>query len=165
MGVTYHYANLTKCEWFAADALGGDAKARGLGLNLTARAFDLLLLGGHAQSVSGSVDLGRWSGDRVTLIGDTDDDWPRYLEEFTDIQADVILLVYAYDGFERIASAAEKDDGLFMELCHLVLTRQALELEPHLRQHFGANFRQRYKDLCGERGWFKPKDVAFPAGS
>jgi hypothetical protein len=56
---------------------------------------------------------------------------------------------------------AEADTGLFMELCHLVATRQALQLEAHMRDRFGANFRQRYKTLCQESGWFKPKDVAF----
>lgn len=46
MGTTYHYANLTKREWFCTDALGGSAKLSGLGLNLTARGFDLLLVHG-----------------------------------------------------------------------------------------------------------------------
>jgi hypothetical protein len=165
MGVTYHYSNLTKREWFAADALDGNSKRGGLGLGLTARAFDLLLLGGQPAPASGKVHLGRWSCDSVTLIGDTDENWLRYLEEFSDIDADVILMMYAEDGFENIGTAAEGDRSLFMELCHLVVTRQALQLEAEMTRQFGPNFRKRYKDFCAERHWFKPKDVAFPAGS
>ena len=111
------------------------------------------------------VDVGRWSCDSITLIGNTDDDWLRYSEEFADVHADVILLVYSRDGFEDIASAAENDEPLFMELCHLVVTRQALELEPHMKQKFGTNFRQRFKDYCRNQPGFKPKDVTFPSGS
>jgi hypothetical protein len=164
MGTTYRYANLTKREWFDADALGGSSKAGGLGLSLTARAFDLLLVSGHPHAPSRGVSWGRWARDSIALIGDADDEWPRYREEFADIGADVILMLYARDGFERIGSAAEEDPELFMELCHLVVTRQALQLEPHMKERFGANFRQRYKKLCEERGGFKPKDVVFAEG-
>ena len=166
MGITYHYANLTKREWFVADALGGNPKAYGVGHSLAARALSLLLLDGNPRAASPPVGAGRWSRDSIALIGDTDEDWLRYLEEFADIEADVILLVmYARDGFEDIASAAENEDGLFMQLCHMVVTRQALGLEPHMKQKFGTNFRQRYKDYCLKNPRFKPKDVAFPAGA
>jgi hypothetical protein len=111
------------------------------------------------------IDVGRWAYDSIALVGDTDDNWLRYNEEFADIEADVILLVYAYDGFEDIASAAEAHEDVFVQLCHMVVTRQALELEPHMKQKFGTNFRQRYKDYCRQHPRFKPKDVAFPRGS
>ena len=165
MGITYHYASLTKREWFSADALGGNSKFSGIGLSLTARAFDLLLVRSHERAATETVKPGRWSSDSIALIGDTEDDWLYYLKEFTDIEADVILMVYFSDGFERIASAAADDSGLFMELCHLVTTRQAMQLESHMKQSFGAKFLQRYKDLCSERSWFTPKNVAFPARS
>jgi hypothetical protein len=44
MGTAYHYANLTKREWFPTDALGGNAKLTGSGRSLTARAFERLLV-------------------------------------------------------------------------------------------------------------------------
>ena len=88
MGTTYHYANLTKREWFSTDALGGSAKLSGLGLNLTARGFDLLLVHGFATSTSDSaVRPGRWAGDAVAIIGDTDDNWLQYHDEFADLTA------------------------------------------------------------------------------
>jgi hypothetical protein len=165
MGTTYHYASLTRREWFPTDALGGSPKVGGLGLNLTARGFELLLVRGHAPAAADSrVRTGRWSGDAIAIIGDTDDDWLRYNDEFADLTADVILLVASLDGFERIGDAAEEDGGLFMQLCHLVVTRQAPELEPHLRQRFGARFWSRYQDLCRERSWFKPRDIARAGG-
>jgi hypothetical protein len=161
MGTTYHYASLTKREWFPTDALGGNPKLGGLGLNLTARGFDLLLVRGQAPAVAADlVCAGRWSGDAVAIIGDTDEEWLRYNDEFADLTADVILLVAARDGFDRIGDAAEEDSGLFMQLCHLVVTRQAPELEPQMRQRFGTRFWSRYQDLCHERSWFKPRDVA-----
>jgi hypothetical protein len=165
MGTTYSYANLTQREWFSADALGGSSKSSGLGFNLGARAFDLLLVRGGGHSPSDPVRMGRWAGDSIAIVGDDDGEWLRYLEEFADLGADVILLVHAHDGFERLGEAAERDDGLFMQLCHLVVTRQALQLEPDMKSRFGANFRQRYKDLCAENRWFKPKDISRVAGS
>jgi hypothetical protein len=168
MGTTYHYTNLTKREWFSVSALGGNPKLSGLGRNLTARAFDLLLVGNkNSQPVSDPVQLGRWAGDTIVIIGDSDDNWLQYNKEFADIEADVILLllINACDGFKSIAAAAENDDGLFMQLCHLVVTRQALQLEPHMKEHFGKDFRERYKRLCNQRQWFHPKDVSKPAKS
>ncbi len=92
MGTTYHYTNLTKREWFSTDSLGGDAKFRGLGLSLTARAFDILLIRSPTLTMhDGPVGMGRWSGDSIAIIGDSDDNWLKYNEEFADLTADVIL--------------------------------------------------------------------------
>ncbi|WP_020470856.1 hypothetical protein [Zavarzinella formosa] len=164
MGITYHYANLTKREWFSTDALGGNPKFGGVGLNLTARGFDLLLVRGYTQAgTDGPVRVGRWSGDSVTIVGDTDDDWLRYHDEFADLTADIILLVVSCDGFERVGDAAAEDSGLFMQLCHLVMTRQAPELEAHMRQRFGMRFYSQYQEQCRESSSFKPKDLVRPA--
>ena len=166
MGTTYNYANLTKREWFATDALGGSAKLSGLGLNLTARAFNLLLVQGYAPTAAADpIRPGRWAGDAVAIIGDTDDNWLRYNDEFADLAADVILLVFSCDGFERIASVAEEDSHLFIQICHLVVTRQAPDLEPHVKQWLGTSIRQRYKDLLPRRSFVQAEgDVARPAG-
>jgi hypothetical protein len=163
MGTTYHYANLTKREWFSTDALGGNPKFGGLGLNLTARGFDLLLVRNDTPTVADApVHVGRWSSDAIAIIGDTDDNWLQYNSEFADLTADVILLVVSYDGFERVGDAAEGDSSLFMQLCHLVVTRQAPKLEAQMRVRFGMSFWQRYKDLCRDRMWFRPRDIARP---
>ena len=162
MGTTYHYANLTKREWFSTDALGGNPKLSGLGLNLTARAFDLLLVQGFAPvAIESPVRLGRWAGDSISIIGDTDDNWLQYYEEFADLTADIILLIIARDGFDRIGDAAEKDSGLFVQLCHLLATRQAPTLEPLMKQRFTTQLWQRYKELCHGTS-FKRRDIARP---
>ncbi|VTR96260.1 unnamed protein product [Gemmata massiliana] len=163
MGTTYHYASLTKREWFSTDTLGGNSKFRGLGLNLTARGFDLLLVRDLAPvAPAGPVRAGRWAGDAVAIISDTDDEWLRYYDEFADLTADIILLVVSHDGFDRIGDAAAEGSGLFMELCHLVVTRQTPVLEAHMRARFGARFWSRYQDVCREHSWFKPGDIARP---
>jgi hypothetical protein len=159
MGVDYHYANLTKREWFAADTFGENSKQSGLGCGLSARAFQLLLLRRELASVS-KFDVGRWSTDSVTLIGDNHKEFEKYEEDFADVSADVIVMVYAFDGFEEIAEAAGKSKNLFMELCHLVVTHQKQSLERHLIQHFGANYRQHYSELCKQRP-FMPRNLAF----
>jgi hypothetical protein len=160
MGTTYHYANLTKREWFSASAFGENAKISGLGRSLSSRAFDLLLADlGKQHEGTGLVEIGRWSGDAITIIGDTDDAWGQYRDTFTALDADVILLIHATDGFEEIATAANRSDSLFIQLCHLVATHQTPQLEPHMNQHFGSNFFQRYKRLCTEMPWFEPKDL------
>jgi hypothetical protein len=165
MGTTYHYTNLTKREWFASNALGGNSKFSGLGLNLTARAFDLLLVRGCTSANSHTVAVGRWAGDCITLVGDTEDNWLQYQEEFRDIEADVILMLFACDGFERIADSAQDDPRVFMELCHLVVSRQVVQLENHMKQYFGSDFLSRYKQLCIDWSCFQPKNLAFPTNS
>lgn len=163
MGSTYHYTNLTKREWFSIDALGGDAKLRGLGLGRAARAFELLLVNDDPLAGQGvPVRIGRWAGDSIAIVGDFDPNWLIYLEGFADLTADVIVMLHAQDGFERIGAAAADDTELFMQLCHLIVTRQALQLEGSMKSQFGASFRQRYKELCAERLGFKPRDIAHP---
>jgi hypothetical protein len=103
--------------------------------------------------------------DAIATVGDTDPEWLACLDGFADLEADVILLVYRNDGFARIGAAALADQGLFMQLCHLVVTRQALHLEPHMTRQFGAKFRQRYRELCERDCNFKPKDRRHPHGA
>ncbi len=111
------------------------------------------------------VRAGRWAGDAVAIIGDTDDNWLQYNDEFVDLTADVILLVISRDGFDRVGSTAEEDSSLFMQMCHLVVTHQAPDLEKHMRERFGTRFWQRYKDLCRDAACFHPKDIARPGSS
>jgi hypothetical protein len=162
MGTTYHYANFTKREWFSAGAFGENCKISGLGRSLAARAFDLLLIVGERPAdTAGPVRSGRWAGDAVGIIGDDHPDWFGYLDEYVPLDADVLALVYGQDGFDGIAAAARSDDLLFIQLCHLAVTRQVPRFEPHLREHFGADVFRRYKALAGEVSWFQPKDLGL----
>jgi hypothetical protein len=104
-----------------------------------------------------------WVGDLVTIVGDSEEEWLDYQAEFADLDADVIVFVYNHGGFEQIGDAAERDTHLFMRVCHLVVTRQALALEPQMTKRFGAKFRLRYKELCDEWRSFRPKDLARSA--
>jgi hypothetical protein len=167
MGTTYNYANLTKREWFDASALGGNPKLLGVGEGLTAHAFALLLVDIRGQDlVSNSPGLlGHWAGDSIALIGDSDPAWLKYLEDFADLQADMILLVFRYDGFERLGDVAENYAPLFIQMCHLIVTRQAMHLEAPMKERFGPDYLKRFKELREKYAYFVPKDLAKPAGS
>jgi len=149
MSVTYHYANLSKQEWFDASAFGGSGDRHGLGLNLTARAFELLLV---------------WADDSIAIVGDTDEKWIEYRENFSDLYVDLIPLINQYDGFAGLAEVAEKNNRLYVQICHLIFTRQAMELESGMRERYGPNFRQRYKDVLPKLLPFEqPKDLRLAA--
>lgn len=121
-----------------------------------------MLMQGYGRATADDVvKVGRWAGDAVAVIGDTNDKWVQYHEEFADLTADVILFMVAWDGFDVVGDAAENDSILFMQLAHLVVTRQAPDLEPHMRRRFGNRFWERYKDMCRGK-WFRPKDIARP---
>ena len=120
MGVYDHYVNLSRKERFPVDSLGGGIKRGALGRTLAARALHLMLDNGG----------GRWAGDKIAIMGDdVTPDWDRITQEFVDIEADAILTVFRADGFEEIREIASRDDAFLMQLCHMVISRQALELE------------------------------------
>jgi hypothetical protein len=165
MSTSYYYTNLTKQEWFDSSALGGSGNRHGLGRNLTARAFELLLVRGSGRHApSDAIEFGRWAGDSIAIVGDNDEAWLTYLENFTNIYVDLIPLISRYDGFESLAEAAESSNRLYVQICHLIATRQALELEIGMKEKFGANFLKRYKDLYPKLQRFEqPTDLRRPA--
>jgi hypothetical protein len=166
MGIYYHYANFTKRERLAVDALGGSPRFSAAGRTLAARAFHLLMFD-RTPGAPGDDPKhwqGRWARDSVAIVGDDLlPDFEKFKAEFADIGANAILLVHSADGFEEIAEAAHKSKSLFMELCYLVSTRQALELEPHMKQEFGGRYLQRFKELCREDRLFTPVDLITAA--
>lgn len=148
MGSYYYYVNDTKRERFCIDALGGDCRIHAIGRTLASRAFHLLLVRPPSSPESANAQFeGRWAGDSISIVAD--DSTPNFTE-LTDIRANAILSVFRIDGFEEIGNAADAEVSLFMELCHLVVTRQVIDLEPHLKSKFGAQYLSRYKDLCKE---------------
>ncbi|MDH5655089.1 MAG: hypothetical protein OEZ34_04240 [Spirochaetia bacterium] len=152
MGVYYHYANHTKKERFAADSLGGSPKLRALGYTLASRAFHLLLASPH----------GRWLGDNISILGDDiEKDWDIILKEYTDIQADVILMLIQKDGTGEICSIIREDENLFMQMCYLVITGQTKHFRRDIEPCLGAEYQKRYGQLCKETQLFYPKDLTF----
>ena len=164
MGTTYQYVNLTREEWFSTSAFGGSGKLNGLGLTLTGRTFELLLVGGYGRSTEpGPVGYGRWAGDAIEIIGDNDDRWIKCNEQFTDLYADLIPFINHFDGFEQLGQVAEIDGQLYVQICHLIVTRQAVELESGMKKTFGANYWARYKELYPKlHGFQQPRDLRWP---
>ncbi|HET6250951.1 MAG TPA: hypothetical protein VFE47_24900 [Tepidisphaeraceae bacterium] len=162
MGVYYYYANFTRYERFCIDSLGGGMKRAAIGNTLASRAFHLMLTGEPGGTVAALPETaGRWVGDSIAIVGDDHlPDWEQFQQEFTDIEANAILLVFRADGFERLGEAAEKQNSFFMQLCYLVATRQVLDLEPHLKKQFGAHYLRRYKAFCQKDPRFLGKDLA-----
>ena len=145
MGIYYYYVNLSKSEMFAVDALGGGVRRSALGRTLAARAFHLML----------TSEGGRWAGDSVAIIGDDiAPDWQRIASEFANIQANAILTVFNSDGFEELAERATTDSRLMLQLCYLVSTGQAPELERDLNQICDDNYRKRYAALSKQHPHF-----------
>jgi hypothetical protein len=163
MSATYHYANLTKREWFGAASLGGNPKRSGLGRNLASRAFELLLIDDCPRSeIHDPVQPGRWAGDSVLIVSDYNDRWHEFRETFVALDADVFLLLHEADGIDEIAAAAERYPEVFLQLSHLVVTHQAPALEWHVRQRYGTMLYERYQAALGT-ALEPPKNVGRPA--
>ena len=167
MGTYFHYVNFTKRERFRISALGGGDKLSNVGLNLAARAFELMLTRRPAEEFKKLPDLcGRWAGDEVAVVGDDwDSGWDAIQKDYVDIGANVLLMLMEFDGFEPVGEAAERDASLFMQLCHLATTAQSGALEKEMEKHFGGDFRRTYKQMCRERSWFAPLDVVEGGGA
>lgn len=166
MSVYYSYANYSKHERFGVDAVGGSGKLGAFGYTLASRAFHLMLVGPprSAGSPPRGSRLGRWAGDSIAIVSESNvSDWEQFETQFTDIEADAILTIFHADGFEQIGQAAQGDVGLFMELCHLAVTRQAIELDSPIKAAFGVRYLHRYKELCNEYPWFRGKDLIDPS--
>jgi hypothetical protein len=166
MSTSYQYASLTKRQWFSASALGGSGNRHGFGKNLTSRAFELLLVGiPGASAASCGIYAGCWAGDSIAIVGDNCDLWLKYDDDFDDVYADLIPMVNDYDGFEPLAEVAEECGRLYVQICHLIVTKQAIGLEAGMKLAFGANYWQRYKDLYPKLARFQlPRDLLPTAG-
>lgn len=160
LGTYYHYVNFDRRERFITGVLGDGIKFYAIGHTRTARAFGLLLTRPYGERGRGATDLGRWAGHAVAIVGDDPDpEWDDIVETFTDIEANVLRVVYEVDGFGPLAEAAEANDGVFMALCHLALTGQMPALREELARHFGVGFRKRYEALARARPGFIPHDL------
>jgi len=163
MGTYYHYVNLTKRERFSIATLGGGMKHGAIGRTPATRVFELLLTRRKQPDrppESGSLSVGHWAGDQIAILGDDSEPaWEKIKEEFADIAANAIMLFKAIEGFEALGEAAASSDELFMEVCHLIVTRQAAGLMEPMQARFGSDFLSHYGKLCTERKWFVPKDL------
>ncbi len=161
MGIDYIYVNFTRRERFSVDALGGGGRIGALGRTLASRALHLMILGAPGDRRPGERrTIGRWTGESIGIIGDTMAEWESFAAEHTDVAANAIMAVYQQDGFDEIGEAAEEGSALFMQLCYLISTRQAPELEPHMVRKFGAKYLARFAMQAREYPWFTYADLA-----
>lgn len=160
MGVYCYYVNFTKRERFPIDALGGGIKERCIGNTLAAKAFHWMLVGEPGLGPA-PEKFGRWSGDAVAIIRDEHiTDWWQFKDDFKDIEADVILM-FADRSFEEMCAACDDREELYAQLCHLILTGQAPQLEARMLRKFGKGYLQRYTDYCNCNPSYRPKDLAL----
>jgi len=104
--------------------------------------------------------LGRWCGDSIAIVEQEYPlDWEQFKSEYVDIAANAILTVYHEDGFDQIGKQAEQDQNLFLELCHLVVSSQAIELEPHMMKWFGKRYLGLYDRSLKTHPNFEPKNI------
>jgi hypothetical protein len=155
MGVYYHYVNFTKRHHFSIGAIGGGVKFSTIGYGATARAFELLITRPWLESNDSARKLhGSWEGDHLAIVGDTDSDFENViLPEFANITANVILMSIAVDGFQAMAAMAEKDQHLFLQLCHLLETNYFPYLLSEMEKPFGKDFWKEKKRILESRDY------------
>jgi len=136
MGASYDYVNHSTKEYFSIGALGGGTGHRDVGRNLEARVLGLLLKGG------------RWAGDRIEIVGDTDPLWEKIVETYVDIAANAIETAFYHDRLKDLGPAAERDDPLFIRLGYLATTKQVQGLHAAMIEYFGKGYPKRFKETC-----------------
>ncbi len=161
MGAYYYYVNRTKKEIFSIGALGGGIKFGSIGMGLTARAFDLMILKPVPEIFPHEYRIcGRWHGDRVAVeCDDSNPDWDE-VSAYLPIDADVAVMLYEFDGFELLADLAAEDNVFFVQLCYLVVTNQYPRFEAELSKAFGPDFLSRYGEVSA-KVWTQPKNLAL----
>lgn len=130
MSDVYLYANLDSREYLMVNALGGGNKVGSIGRNLGARAVGLLL-------------LGRWSGERVQVVGESDELFERAEAEFADIATVAAELVLAHDGADELLTAADDDRRLYAMLGQMVIAGQNATLRHAMQNRFGMQWQKR----------------------
>ena len=139
MGPYFYFVSHTRREYFSIDALGGGVKFTAIGRTLASRAFELML---------STCIKGRWAGDSVALISDSDTEFVEIREKYADVSANAILEVFSHDGLHDLGPAADQENHLFVQLCYLAATNQAPRLSEALKEHFGPDYLRRYKAAC-----------------
>jgi hypothetical protein len=158
MGECFLYANFDKREYFGVGALGGAAKAAGVGRNLEARALGLLVMARDRDAAPTNAE-GSWAGDRIASIGEyleagaldslsltSSDQTPFSMIEDTyrNVVSAVVLMLMRRDGPEALCELAERRDDLFVLLGELALVHRISDVERALDHHFGDRWKKGY---------------------
>ena len=101
----------------------------------------------------------RVNDDVVVLGDDNRDDWLTLRQEYQNITANAILTVADAGGIDEVLDCAESETGLYMQLCHLITTKQIPEFNDAFLKRFGTGFVKKYQNLCNERTHWAPSDL------
>jgi len=147
MGEYFHYVNHDKKHRFCIGNLGGADKFSGIGRNLGGRAFCLLLTRSSSKTRYEHTWVGSWIGDIIECVGDystLQDEYYRYKE----VTANIVKILYQVDGAEDLIEVARKDNQLFIQITHLIITNTLPEILPDFEEAFGKQWGKRYKGIC-----------------
>ncbi len=159
MGKYFCYANHDKKLKFSISLSKSGVKFSGISYcPLSTRAFCLLLThSDHFNHIYRHTLIGSWIGDRVSIGDETrwDDDYDRYL----DINANIIVMLYQIDGEEQLIESASEYNGLFVQIAHLIFTRQFINALSVFDSHFGKDWTKKYKQILQDYSYYPVYDL------
>ncbi len=160
MGEYFYYANHDKKLKFSISLSQYGDKFRSISYcPLSTRAFCLLLTkSDHFNYVYRHTLIDSWIGDRVSCIGDQTR-WDYDYDSYLNISANVIVMLYQIDGEEQLIETASKDNALFVQLAHLIFTRQFVDILPAFKNRFGADWTRKYKQILQEYSYYHVFDL------
>ena len=147
MGEYFQYVNHNKKLLFSIGFDGRNNKFSGIGYNLGARAFCLLLTqSDHFCKVYNHTLLGSWVGDKVSCMGDQSV-WEYESDSYQNITANIILMLHQIDGGEKLIQRATYCNNFFIQIGYLILTQQFTDILPAFEANFGSDWTKRYKNI------------------
>lgn len=134
MGVSYSYVNHDKRQYFTCGLFTGD-RFSSIGYGHSARALAILL-----------SERGDWRGNRVSVIGDTSDEFAVLQRNGLNVVVDVVLMLIEIDGLDWIEAELDNCTDAFMLLCNLALHLRRPDVLRLLDKKLGAGKWQRAYD-------------------
>jgi hypothetical protein len=161
MGEYFYYANHDKKLKFQIGLDVENCKFSGIGSVLGTRAFCLLLTESqHYQQIYSNTLIGSWIGDQVSCIGD-ETQWHHGESNYTNINANIIVMLYQIDGTEQLIEAASKYDNFFVQIAYLIFTKQFSDILPKFEQNFGKEWAKKYKNILENNYYGKVYDLVL----
>jgi hypothetical protein len=135
MGVTYFYVNLDKRQFFTCGLFGRSSRYSGIGLGPSARALAILL-----------SDRGTWRNDRISIVGDTSEEFSDLLWNGLNIEVEVVLMLIDVDGLEWVEAELDDDILAFEAMCDLAFHLRHLDVVRMLdRKHGAGKWQRKYE--------------------
>ena len=161
MGEYFEYVNHDKRLLFSIGFDGCNNKFSGIGYNIGARAFCLLLTqSDHFCKIYNHTLLGSWIGDKVSCIGD-ESLWEYEYDSYRDITANIIVMLYQIDGAENLIQQPASCNDFFIQIGYLILTKQFTDILSAFEANFTNNWTKRYKDIIKSSYSSQPLDLVI----